>query len=292
MRTLHYLTDPALADLFRPGIVVGLAIAAMCSILSVLVVLKRLSFIGQGISHAAFGGAGLAAILGLAATGAWDPRYLGVVLLFCLGAAGLIAALSSRRGTSADTAIGIVLVAAMTLGAILLHEAYARAGREGLPRPANWETILFGSITGVSWTDAGLACLIAAGVVGAAWWYRRPLLFWAFDEPASPAFGVPANAMKLLLLGLITLAIVASMRLAGVVLATALLVLPGAAALHLSDRLWRVLALAVALGEAGALGGLVLSFEADWPTGPSIVGVLTVLYAAARLASLAAGRRV
>jgi ABC-type Mn2+/Zn2+ transport system permease subunit len=74
------------------------------------------------------------------------------------------------------------------------------------------------------------------------------------------------------------------MQLAGVVLATALLILPGAAALHLSDRLRRVLGLALGAGVLGVLGGLVLSFESDWPTGPSIVAVLVGLYAAARIA--------
>lgn len=280
--TIRYLTDPALAPLFRPGVAVGLGIAIMCSALSVFVVLKRLSFIGQGISHAAFGGIGvavaLASLLGFSAAG--EIPLLLVVAAFCLVAAWAVATLGDRRTTSADTAIGIVLVASMALGAILLPMFQ---GGAGAARPRSMESVLFGSIAGVGWADARLAWAVAAAILVALWAARRPLLFWAFDEPAAEAFGVRGSRVRLLLMVLLTLAIVASMKLAGVVLATALLVLPGAAALHLSDRLRPVLALSLALGLLGVLGGLVLSFESNWPTGPSIVAVLTGLYAAARI---------
>lgn len=281
MNTLRYLLDPACRELFWPGVLVGFGIALLCSGLSVFVVLKRLSFIGQGISHAAFGGVGVAAVLGVTAAGA---PYLALVFLFCLAAAWLIAHLSDRRTTSSDTAIGIVLVSSMTLGAILLHEAFRRAATTGALRPPAWESVLFGSIAGVAWPDARAAWAVALAALAVLWFVRRPLLFWAFDEPAAPAFGVNASAMRLLLMVMLTFAIVVSMKLAGVILATALLVLPGAAALRLSDRFRPVMALAFGAGVLGVLGGLVVSFELDWPPGPSIVAVLTALYAAARLA--------
>lgn len=282
--TIRYLTDPTLAPIFWPGVIVGLGVGVMCSLLSVFVVLKRLSFIGQGISHAAFGGIGIAVVLsyvfqnpGLSA----GVPLLGVVGTFCLVAAWAVASLSDRRTTTADTAIGIVLVASMALGAILLSAAFRDARTTAPPR--DLESILFGSIAGVDWADACLAWGAAASILTVVWAVRRPLVFWAFDEPAAEAFGVRGGWIRLLLMLLLTLAIVASMQLAGVVLATALLVLPGAAALHLSDRLGRVLGLAVGAGVLGVVGGLVLSFESNWPTGPSIVAVSTVLYGAARV---------
>lgn len=283
MKTIEYLTDPALAGIFWPCVVAGLGVAVMCALLSVLVVLKRMSFVGQGISHAAFGGVGVAAVAGWSS----GPAELAVVVGFCLLSAGVIAWLSAKRGTAADTAIGIVLVVAMALGAVLLSIA-VRDPR----RPArDIESILFGTISGVTWVDAAVAWGVAALVLAGLWAARRPVLFWAFDEPAAEAFGVPTRAARLLLMVLLTLAIVASMKLAGVVLATALLVLPGAAAMHLSDRLSRVMGLAMGAAVAGVAGGLVASFELDWPTGPSIVGVLAVVYAGARLggAGAAAG---
>ncbi len=279
MNTIKYLTNPDLAPLLIPGIVTALAMAVMCSSLSVLVVLKRLSFIGQGISHAAFGGMGVAAILGLTLVGASAVGQFGVVITFCLAAAIIIGWISNRGSTSADTAIGIVLVASMCLGGILLPLAVRRQGSAG----PGWESILFGSVLYVKVGQAWMASVAAAGVVAAMWWLRRPLLFWAFDEAAAPAFGVPSVAMKYVLLVLLCLAIVTAMTVSGVVLATAMLVLPAASALCLSDRLWKVFGASLAVGLLGVVGGIVVSMELEWPPGSSVVAVLTVLFAMCRV---------
>lgn len=271
--------DADTLSLFAPPLVAGLAIAGVCAVLSPLVVLKRLSFVGQGISHAAFGGIGIASLLGLSGTvGAGAGAQFLVVLAFCLLSALLIAWLMQRGAGEADTAIGIVLVGAMALGAILIEVGTRLHHRF----PPSWESILFGSIISVSWEDALTAWAMAAGIFVALWIARRPLLFWAFDEAAAPAFGVPASAMKYLLVILLTLAIVTAMKLAGVVLATAMLVLPGAAALRCSDRLVTVLLLSLVFALSGVVGGLVAScVVAVLPPGACIVGVLVAIFAAA-----------
>ncbi|MFN0132270.1 MAG: metal ABC transporter permease [Phycisphaerales bacterium] len=283
MKTLRYLSDPAMFEMFAPAILAGLAVAIACAVLSPLAVLKRMSFVGQGISHAALGGVGVVAIVSAlggtaAAMVSHEMAQSLVIFAFCAGSAWLIARLTERGSTAADTAIGIVLVGAMTLGAILVQ----LARRAGASNVRSWESLLFGDMLVVTWTDAGMACVVAAAVLGAAWWFRRPMVFWAFDEAAAPAFGVSSWAMKHLLVGLLALAIVASMKLAGVLLATAMLVLPGAIALRLSRRLWVVMGCSLAAGLLGVVGGLVASFEMDLPPGGAIVGVLVLGYAAAR----------
>jgi zinc transport system permease protein len=98
--------------------------------------------------------------------------------------------------------------------------------------------------------------------------------------------------MKTLLMVLLAVSVVVAMKLAGVVLATALLVLPGAAALRLSRSLGRVLAISVGLGILGLIAGIILSTMWDWPPGPCMVLVLTLLFAlAAAYESLMPGRR-
>jgi ABC-type Mn2+/Zn2+ transport system permease subunit len=284
VNTIRYLfTDPAYFEVYRPIVLAGLAIAVMSSLLSPLVVLKRLSFVGQGISHAAFGGIGIAAALaGTGIAAAAGTMQFPIVLAFCLLCAILIAWLIERGASQADTAIGIVLVASMTLGALLIQWAYGRPGVQAV----GWESILFGSIASVGASDAAIAWAIAAAVLASAWLCRRPLLFWAFDEPAAPAFGVPGQSMKYMLVILLTLVIVTSMKLAGVVLATALIVLPGATALRLSDKLTPVFLISLACGVIGVVGGLILAFEADrLPPGACIVGILVLLFALARLFS-------
>lgn len=285
MRTLEYLGDPVMRGLFLPGIVTGVAIAIVCACLAVLVVLKRMSFIGQGVSHAAFGGMGVAAFLGLTGASLSAGEAVGqfsIILAFCLAAAMVVAAMSARRGTSADTAIGIVLVASMTLGAILMHAAFKRQGSQG----PGWESVLFGAILSVGWSDAIVAVIVSLVILVVLWWERRKLIFWAFDETSAPAFGVPPRSPRIVLMVLLCLAIVTAMKLAGVVLATAVLVLPGATALSLSRRLSRVIAISVGSSLAALVLGLVASMELDWPPGACIVGAMTAIYAGARLASV------
>jgi len=287
VKTITYLTDPTLAGLYWPGILAALALVLMCALLSVLVVLKRLAFIGQGISHAAFGGIGVAAIAGLTATTVTAapmngvPQFL-VVLAFCLGAALLIGFLSEHGAARADTVIGIVLVASMALGAILLWRSRSTLA---------WESFLFGSLLSVTRADAWISWGLAGVTIAALWGARRSLLFWAFDEPGARAFGVRAGPVKALLMLLLAAATVTAMKLAGVVLATALLVMPGAIALKLSVRLGAVLMLSVVAAGVAILGGIVASFELDLPTGACIVCVMTALYAIAATGSAIVARK-
>ncbi len=290
MKTIEYLSGPDSA-LFWPAVMAGLAIALQGALLSVPVVLRRLAFIGQGVSHAAFGGVGLATILGLMSplAGAGE-QFLAITLIgaFCIGTALGIAYLSDRTGAREDTIIGIFLVGSMALGALLLH-LHRRGGGGSAAPPA--EEILFGSILAVRSADAWAGVTIALLIGAVLWWFRRGMLFWAFDEQAAEAFGVPTGPLRVLLLALLGVSIVASMKLAGVVLATALLVLPAATALRLSKRLWTVFALSAFVSLGGMVGGLVLSFEADWPPGPAVVAVLVGMFGVAWVLGGAASLR-
>lgn len=288
MKTFDYLTGPT-APLFWPGVAAGVAIAIQGALLSALVVLKRMAFIGQGVSHAAFGGVGLAVALGLA-TGA----SFGLIAAFCIASAWAIAwagdrtgadapAGARRGGASTDTVIGVALVGAMALGALLVA-AHARFAPGSGPSPS-WEQVLFGSILGVGRSDAAVAWASCLATSAALWWWRRPLLYWAFDPVAAQAAGAPVAFARYLLLTLLAVAVVTAMKLAGVVLATALLTIPGAAALALSRRLASVVALSAAFALLGLGGGLIASFETDMPPGACVVGALLAIYAC----SLAAG---
>jgi ABC-type Mn2+/Zn2+ transport system permease subunit len=278
MKTWDYLME--YPGLFWPPVIAAACLGVLCAWLSVLVVLKRLAFIGQGISHAGFGGIGIAAVLGLATsqvTPGGAVAQFGVVLAFCIAAALAVGFLAPEQGgkaggTHEDTAIGIVLVVSMALGSILVR-AWAPTFR--------WEDFLFGYLMNTGWPDAAVAAVVTAGVVGTLWAMRRAVVFWSFDAQAAEAFGVPGRVVRTVLMVLLALATVTAMRLAGVVLASALLILPGAAALKMSDRSGPVMALALAGALAGVVAGLVLAFEIGWPPGPAIVVVLTGLFAGA-----------
>lgn len=279
MRIAEWLSGP-LGDMLFRTLLGGLAVSCMGAVLSVLVVLKRMSFIGQGVSHSAFGGIGVAALAGaLLASTLSDSTVFFIILAFCMASALGMALSSSREALEADTAIGVFLAASMALGAALVALANRWGG--GGASAGSWERALFGTVIVVDRSFAVVAALISAIVLAIAWWFRRPLLFWSFDEPASAAFGVRTRAMKLLLVMLLAVATVTAMRMAGIVYATALLVLPGAAALRLSSRMGVVMLIAGAIGVLGMLAGVVASIELDLPTGATIVLALTLLFAGA-----------
>ncbi|MGQ0629309.1 MAG: metal ABC transporter permease [Phycisphaerales bacterium] len=287
-----------LVDLALVPLVAGLAIALMCSVLSVLVVVRRLGFIGQGISHSAFGGVGVAALL--AAAGVIVPggaAEFGVIAIFCTGAAlGMTFVGQGRRedgrgAVSVDAAIGLFLVGSMAAGGLLVQGAQRVAQANGRAADMrSWESILFGSILVNGPMDAWLGWGVALAVLGAAWWWRRPLLFQTLDDQTAEAFGVPTAMVRGLVTVLLAVAVVTSMKLAGVVLATALLVLPGATALKLTDRLGPCLTIAVATGMVGVLSGITLSLLLDWQPGPCIVLVMTGEFALAWCAVMLRGR--
>lgn len=290
MHTIEFLTNPALASLFWPGVLTAILIAIVGGSLSWLVVVKRLSFIGQGISHSAFGGVGLALVLGLggATTGASLASLL-VVLAFAIASAIGISALTDKRYANSDVAIGIVLSITMALGFLLHHRAQLIASAAGRFPPPSLEQVLFGSITTIGWADFATAALASLAVLGVTWWYRRAIIFWMFDESTAPAFGVPADRIRVLVLILLATVVVVTMKLAGVVLATAVLVLPAAAAMKLSLRLGIVIVWSIALTLVAAMVGLVAAFEFDIQPGPAIVLALGVAYGLAHFFGPARG---
>lgn len=280
MKTLDYLTGPGAT--MQPAALAAIAVALLCGLLSPLVVLKRMAFIGQGVSHAAFGGVGVAALLGLfsaGAAGAGTPLgAYAVIAAFCVGSALLIGSLSRRSNVSEDTAIGVLLVATMAMGFLLLQVHRGRPGAASI----SVESVLFGDVATTGPTEAALAWSVLGASAIAMWLARRPLLFWAFDEPMAGSLGVRVGRVHALLMVLLAVAIVVTMQLAGVILATAMLVLPGAAAIQFTRRLAPVFVVSTGLSLVGMTAGLVLSFETDWQPGPNIALVYVLMFGAAR----------
>lgn len=287
-------------ELFRNALIAGVAMGTVCSLLSVVVVLKRMAFIGEGIAHAGFGGMGTALFLGLTTAGVggmWKTDL--VVLAFCLATAMAIGLLSRRRHIEADSAIGILLVAAMAWGVLLMDlrrtlgqtEWYARWF--GPPRPGpSLEALLFGRILNIGPYEVWLALIAAMVILVVFAALFKEIIFYAFQETVSQVFGVRVAMVHYLMLAMVSVAIVLTVRLAGIVLVTALLVIPGTTANLLSRRLGRVMLYSWLVGMGGVVGGLILSLEAgNLSTGPCIVAVLCILFAAAYLLQIRPRRR-
>ncbi len=151
-------------------------------------------------------------------------------------------------------------------------------------QPPNLEVLLFGSLLNVGPYDVWLALGVGAAILATVAAFFKEIIFYAFDETASEVFGVRTNFIRLLVLGLVAVTIVLTVRLAGIVLVTALLVIPGTTAGLLSRRLGRVLCYSWLIGMIGVVGGLVVSVEVGrLSTGPCIVAVLCSQFALAYL---------
>ena len=222
-----------------------------------------------------------------------------LVLAFCVGTGVMIGVLSRRRQLEADTAIGIMLAGAMALGVLLADVAVQLRAYAWYRRwfaleeaPPSFETLLFGSLMNVSAADMWTAIVLCLAVVLVMALLAKEMIFFAFDETAARVAGVRTGLLYYLLLVLLSVAIVMSIRLVGIVLVSALLVIPGATAVLLSQRLGWVIAASLGVGLIGTVGGLVLSLEAGYlSSGPCIVLVLCGIFAAVFAARAVLNRR-
>jgi ABC-type Mn2+/Zn2+ transport system permease subunit len=257
---------------FLHSLLTAAALATACALMSIPVVLRRWAFIGEGIGHAGFGGAGVAwlgAVLFPALNRPAAP-YVSAIL-FCTATALAIGWISRSPRVNADAVIGIFLVASLAFG-FIAQQVYSHHFNA---TPAWFGEFLFGQTSELSGPAALAATMLCAGVILCVAMLGKEILAYCFDPTTAYTSGVRAGFIHYLLMVLLGLLIVIGMRVVGGVLMTALLVLPGATAMLLSRRLSSVIAIAVGSSLIAALVGLMLN--AQWgffPVGPSIVLVM------------------
>lgn len=260
-------------------------VAIACALLSLVVVTRRWAFIGEGIGHSGFGGAGTAWIL-MCLVPALDQPWLPqvFVVFFSLATALAMGALSRRNEVTGDVAIGIFLVATVAWG--FLGQRFYFVQRHA--DPAGFYTLFFGQPDAVSMEYTLCAVGIALAVVVVMASLRKEILAYCLDPTLAEVSGVRAGVIHYLLIGLIAIATIIGMQVVGTLLVTALLVLPGATAQVLSRRLTTVIGIAILVGLAGAIGGSLV--HAQWraiPVGPAFVlvmfGVFVVSLGVSRL---------
>jgi ABC-type Mn2+/Zn2+ transport system permease subunit len=257
-----------LLDAYRHAFMVRATLAALlvavtCSVISFFVVMRRMAFIGAGISHIAFGGVALALLLGL-------PVGAGAIV-FGVGAALILGEKTARRTISEDTLIGILFATAMAFGVIFAQ--YGGASRVDLT------TFLFGNVLTVSDGELIGIAVLGIAVVAILAGLFPALLFASYDEDAAAVSGLPVDRLHRVLLVLIAFTVVMSIRAVGLLLVAALLVIPGAVALLFPRSLRAYFAISLAVGVASTVGGMVVSYYIDKPT-----GAVTVLFASVILA--------
>ncbi|MGC8668783.1 MAG: metal ABC transporter permease [Chthonomonadales bacterium] len=246
------------------ALMVSLLMGTLCPLLGVFVVIRRMSFFGDAIAHSAFTGIALGLLLGV------DPSLSSVAfaVLIALG----MGALQARSSIPSDTIIGVFFAGAAALGILLigLLQGYR----------TNLFAYLFGDVLTVSRGDLAAAAILLGGVAIAVLILRRPLLQVALNRDLAAVHGARVAAVEYALMVLLAVTVAMSIKLVGIILVTALLIIPAAAARNVSRSIRQVFAFALAAGVISAVLGLLASYQLNTASGPTIVMVSIVLFIA------------
>jgi ABC-type Mn2+/Zn2+ transport system permease subunit len=249
------LIDPFQYQFFVKGLAAASLAGALCGLIGVYITLRGMSYIGHGLSHAIFGGYAAAPLLGV-------PIVLGAGLWGLASALAINAVTRSKR-IGADAAIGVVTTASFALGVALL----TRFGTKG---PA-FDSLLFGSINGVSAGDLALLAGVLLGAVVIFVALHRQLLFSTFDPEVAAVSGINVGLMDTVLMVVLSMSILATLSIIGVTLVAATLVIPAVVARMVTDSFSRMLWISTVLGTACGAVGMYLSYHLEIPSGTTIV---------------------
>ncbi len=236
----------------------GMLIGLLTAWVGTFVVLRRMAFMGAGIGHAAFGGVAVGLLLG------WDPVLTATG--FCVAVAWAITVVVRRGALTSDTAIGIFFAATMAFGVLLLGMLQTTTDLFGY---------LFGSVLAIGTADLRLllVAVVAVGIVLVA--LHKEFVALAFDAEYARVTGLPEPFLDYLFAAIVAITVVLAIKMVGLILASALLVIPGATALHLSRDFRTLLGVAIGVGVASMVLGLGASLVWNTPPGATIVLVAT-----------------
>ena len=260
---MNWLVEPLSYGFFSRALVAAVVIGAMCGAMSTFIVLRRMSYVGHGLAHSVLGGVAVGVALGY-------DTYVGAVLATLLSAV-LIDRIARRRGLHADAAIGIVTTAFFAVGIAVVSMMESNR--------VNTESILFGSPLAVTSTDLWFGAAVATGFGTLLFVWYKPLLFTAFDPETARVHGVRAGFMEALFNLMTAAVVIASVRILGVLLVAAAVVIPAALARLLTRSFAPMLAISTTVGVASGFTGLYASYHIDVPSGATIVLTGALLFA-------------
>jgi len=276
--------------LFRHAIIVGLALTAACSLISVFIVLRKMSLVSEAIAHSGIGGIALAIIAAgylphLFAPGSGLGPALNQIIIgtFCLATAFLIGYFTKGKHVSEDSAIGIFLVATMALGILLISANNHIWGFKNPFQNADFEKILFGDLLTVTVTEAYIALAALALVAILIALFYNELVYTTLDEEMARINGVNITFINILQIFLTSLVIVVGVKMIGAMMITALTILPGATAKMLSRKFNGVLLASFPTGTLGIAAGLYLAITPplnEVSSGPVLVLTLFIIFLA------------
>ncbi|MBK8051614.1 MAG: metal ABC transporter permease [Anaerolineales bacterium] len=259
---MTWLLEPFQFEFFRTGTLAALTAGILCGMLGVYIVLRGMSYIGHGLSHAIFGGAVVSFVM------QWN-FYLGAGLWGFLSAV-LIQQTVRRTQITADAAIGVITTASFAIGVALISQ-YRRFTR-------SFDAALFGNILGVQWSDVLVMMAVTATVAIIIFFAYKQLLFTTFDAEVAQVYGVRTQWIDTLFALMLAAAIIVSMQVLGVTLIAAALVIPAITARLMTDSFSRMLFLSVGIGAVSGVLGMFFSYYLDVASGATIVLLQSAIF--------------
>lgn len=248
---------------FQHALLGSLLASIACGLVGTYIVTRRLVFISGGLTHASFGGIGLGLYTGI-------PPILSAAVFAVLSAFG-VEWLSKRKDMREDSAIAVFWTLGMALGIMFTFLSPGFA--------PDLSAYLFGNILTITADDIALLGVLSAVLAVFFGLYLRPIVSIAFDREFARSQGLPVAFFEYTLMMFIALTIVACLRMVGIVLVISLLTIPQMTANLFSHRFLRIVWLSIGIGYLSCLGGLLLSFYLNVPSGASIIFFSILIYA-------------
>ena len=248
---------------FQHALLGSLLASIACGLVGTYIVTRRLVFISGGLTHASFGGIGLGLYTGIS-------PILSAALFAVLSAFG-VEWLSKRKDMREDSAIAVFWTLGMALGIMFTFLSPGFA--------PDLSAYLFGNILTITASDIALLGVLSVVLAVFFGLYLRPIVSIAFDREFARSQGLPVEFFEYALMLFIALTIVACLRMVGIVLVISLLTIPQMTANLFSHHFHRIIWLSIGIGYLSCLGGLLLSFYLNVPSGASIIFFSILIYA-------------
>lgn len=257
-------------NFFLNAVCAAILASISCGIIGTYIVARRIVFISGGITHASFGGIGLAWYLGL------NPVF-GAAVFGVLSALG-IEWISKKTDVRQDSVIGILWALGMALGIIFIYMTPGYA--------PNLMSFLFGNILTVGALDLYLLLGLCLFTIATFLLLLRPILFIAFDEEFARTQKAPVQFLNYLLISLVALAIVLNIRVVGIILVISFLTIPQTIANMFTSDFKKMILGSIAFGILGSFIGLLVSYRINTPSGATIIFSFVILFIVAKIVQL------
>ena len=250
------MTELLAYDFMQRALLAALMVGLVAPLVGVFLVQRKLSLIGDGMGHVALAGVAVGLVL--------NTSPVWAALVAAVAAAVVIELIRASGRTQGDVALAVIFYGGIAAGVVIISKS-----AQGTP--ANLTAYLFGAITTVRTGDLAVFAVLGVLVLLSTWLLRPRLFAVASDEEYARAMGMPVLALNIALAVLTAVTVVVSMRIVGLLLISALMIVPNAAAQLLGTSFRSTMRWAVVIGVVCAVSGVVVSYEADTPSGGTIV---------------------